>query len=247
MRMSYSIMVEGSADGPWRGNRPQSIEELLKIPNKNIGKLQYLIISKQIEMLLQKGDTDGAERALNAYKTREEEAHPCPLLLFQRDNQNGGCPYVGAHMVFGAIRDSAKFLYPDAFYGGYDDDSDEAVEEAPKKKGKGKKPSKAHLRKFVSVRPHHIFLYRDGNKIEKCDGIEGQQPVGDVKGFARYEVVYPPFTFQFRVSVQDKGPFLSLLTKPKIKEIIGQAVNHGLCGCRGVGYGMWNVTSMKEL
>jgi hypothetical protein len=158
------------------------------------------------------------------------------LNVFKRDKQNGGAPYMGAHWLFGAIRDAAKFVFPKDFHG------------PGCKKGA---PSRDHFRKFVDVTPYHIFFhqpkYEKNNKnvVKEVDGIDDQQPSGKIKGFARYEKIESPLQFRAEVLVSPRGLFFDLLEDPdNMLEIIHQARNHRLGSCRSAGYGMWNVIEL---
>ena len=228
---TFTLHVVGEAEGPFSGSRPENIDQLISKPDKDTASLLYQIAKTQIELCCQKGDTEGALIALQKYQEKEF-SYAAPLNVFPKDNQNGAYPYIGAHCVFGAIRDAMRLAFDDEikFYRKKGDDA----------------PSKKHLRDFVFVKPHHIFMYRpalDGTVISKVDEEQGQQPCGDVKGFSRYEVIHPPFQFQFNVNVVPKGPFKTL--NPKLmKEVISQAVNHGLGSRRAAGYGMWKIVSI---
>ena len=227
---SYDIQIIGSSESPFRGSIPEDIDELIKKPDKDVKSLIYQAVKAQIDQCVQKGDTEGAWEAIELYQNKQFE-YSSPVNIFRKDMQNGQCPYIGAHAVIGAFRDAAKFLYPDSFY---------------QKKG-DRKPSIKHLRKFISVRPYHIFMYRPHlgtSKIEKVDGIDGQQPVGDIKGFSKYEYISPPFEFSFTITLNPKGIFENLLGDfGKVEEIMRQACNHGLGGGRAAGYGMWKIVT----
>lgn len=231
---SYSIKVVGEAESDFRGARPAETDALIKKPDKNTSDLIYRAVKAQVELNLQAGDVKGAWEAIKKYQDSEFE-YANPLNCFQRDNQNGKKPYIGAHAVFGAFRDAAKFLYPTHFY--------------QNKKGQTQKPSAKHFRKFVQVRPIHIFLHRpdlSNGTIDTVDEIQGQQPIGEVRGFARYEAIFAPFQFQFQLSINPKGPFEKLLSKKStVEELIHQATLHGLGGGRAAGFGQWKVIALS--
>ena len=231
---SYTIKVVGEAESPFRGAVPESIDSLIEKPSKNVADLIFSAVKAQVEMCTQAGDVAGAWEAIKKYQS-EQFQYSCPTNTFKRDMQNGQHPYQGAHTVFGAFRDGARFLFPEYFY--------------QNKKGETTKPSKTHLRKFVIVRPNHIFLYRPdlaGAIIEKPDAVEGQQPVADVKGFAKYEVINGPFQFQFQMSINPRGMYEKFLTnQDKVLDALHQGVNHGLGAGRSAGYGMWKIVSTE--
>lgn len=231
---SYTIHVVGEAESPFRGAVPKSIDNLVKKPGKDVATLVYQVSKSQVELCLQAGDIAGAVEAIKKYQEQQHE-FANPLNVFKRDHQNGNWPYQGAHTVFGAFRDAARFLFPEFFW--------------QKGKGKADRPSNTHLRKFVKVTPNHIFFHRpdmSNGVITKPDGIEGQQPVGAVKGFARYEVIESPFQFAFKMAVNPKGPFGNFLgNKDLVIETIKQSVNHGLGSSRSAGYGMWEIADLK--
>lgn len=227
---SYAIRVIGESESDWRGAVPEEIDHLINKPSKDTASLLYQVVKTQVEMLCQKGDTLGAVDAIKKYQD-QQFSYAAPLNVFKRDHQNGNCPFLGGHCFFGAFRDAAKMLHG-IFY---------------QQKG-DKNPSKTHLRKFVEVRPHHVFLYHTnlkGNVIKKPDVVEGQQPSPDVAGFAKYETIYQPFQFQFRLVVHPDGLFKKFLDdRDKVMETIYQASHHGIGSCRSAGYGMWKVVSL---
>ena len=162
--------------------------------------------------------------------------------MFKRDVQAGDIPYVGAHAVFGAFRDSSKFVHKEEkyFY-------------QKGRKGFTTLPSPKHLRKFVTVRPNHIFFHRpsmNGNEnIIKVPDIaaEGQQPIDQVKGFAKYEVINPPFQFQFRICISPKGIFTGFLNnRDHVREVVYQMPNHGLGSGRSANHGVWRIIKLEE-
>lgn len=231
---SYTIRVIGEAEAPVRGAVPHSIDDLIKKPSKDVASLIFSAAKAQVELCVQSGDIAAAWEAIEKYQKQSFE-YVAPLNEFKHDKQNGHAPYMGAHCYFGAFRDAADFLFDDIFYKGSAD--------------KGKKPSKKHLRKAVCVRPNHIFFYRpdlNGAMITKADEVEGQQPSPEVKGFARYETIYPPFQFQFFVNINPRGPFEKFLSdRDKVVETIYQAANHGHGATRSGGYGLWQVVDIK--
>jgi hypothetical protein len=228
---SYVVYVKGQSESDWRGAQPESIDPLLESQNtKNTAGLEFDIIKTQVELLLNAGKTKQALEALEVYKERVKGRYQAPLNTFPRDMQNGQHPYIGAHCFVGALRDTAAYLFPNEFY---------------KKKG-DKAPSKKHFRKAIQVRPHHIFLVRDGETIKEPDSVDGQQPVGEVRGFARYEVIRHPFTFDFKILVSAAGVFSSLLSnQEKLIEALYQSTFHGIGAGRGVGYGAWKIVEHK--
>ena len=221
---SYAVRVKGASLTDWRGAVPESIDALIKKPNKDTATLYYQIIKTQVELFLQQGKTDEAMEAVKKYEELEY-AYAAPLNTFKKDLQNGGAPYQGAHCFFGAFRDAAGSVFELYYKKKWDD-----------------KPSDKHLRKYVRVMPNHIFLYRNADKILEPDGIEGQQPVDDVKGFARYEVIHHPFTFDFVVQILAAGKFKEFLSdRNKVLEAIYCSSFNGQGACRSAGYGGWKV------
>jgi hypothetical protein len=231
---NYGIRVHGRAVAPFSGSKPLDVATLRDKPGKDTASLIFQIAKTQIELACQKGDTLAAMEALNAYRT-QEFSYSAPTNVFHKDAQHGGRPFIGGYMIFGAIRDAVSLAFGD---------------EIATWKGAGSKdPSKKHLKKYVYVLPHHVFMYRPTlgvGVVDKADEIEEQQPIGDVKGFARYEVIHPPFEFMFVVHVVGKAPFKGLEKKKVMKEVIEQAARNGLGGRRGVGYGFWEVLEMVE-
>jgi len=231
----WGVEVIGEAESPFSGAVPENLDSLITKPDKDVKSLLYQVVKTQVELLCQSGDTQKAVEAINKYLDKNFE-YACPKNTFKQDVQNGHHPYIGAHCVFGGIRDAASEAYNDVF-------------KFYKKKG-DKGPSDKHFRKYVTVKPNHIFFHRPdmaGSQIEKVDETEGQQPCPDVRGFAKYEVINPPFQFMFRVNLNPFGYFKDLLSdRDLIKAVIHQAVNHGLGARRSAGCGMWKIVSYKE-
>jgi len=231
---SYTIKVVGESESPFRGAVPEDTKILIGKPKANVAELTFQIVKTQVELLLQTGDTAAAWETLKKYQdTDKEKEYNNPLNCFKRDHQNGNWPYQGAHTVYGAFRDGSRFIFPEFFY-------EKGVT------GGTKRPSKTHLRKFIKILPNHIFFQRNGDVVTKPDGIHGQQPTPDVKGFARYEYVNDPFQFEFKLTVNPKGLYEKFLSnQDKVMEGLRQGVNHGLGASRSAGYGMWHIVSTE--
>ena len=242
----YSFEVIGEFVSPLRGGVPASCDDLVNKESKDISTLIFKVMSAQVDNFLQIGDTASAMSAIETYVDEKVKPYANPLNtfkknkkvnnFFKRDEQVGDAPFMGAHWLFAAIRDSAKFIFPEAFYGG----------------GVKKAPSGNHFRKFVEVTPYHIFLHRptydenNENIVKEIDDIEKQQPSEKVGGFSQYEVIYTPLQFRAEVNVSPRGPFLKLLKDPdNMREIIQQARNHRLGTCRSAGYGTWDFVKLK--
>ena len=229
---SYIVKVWGESESDWSGAQAADIQPLLSSQsNKNTAGLEYDIAKTQIELALNSGNVAEANKALETYKVKCQQQYQAPLNVFPRDRQNGQAPYIGAHSLFGGFRDCANYMFPKFFY-------QKGVV------GGTKAPSKKHLRKAVSIKPHHVFLYRGDVKIAEIDEVEGQQPVGEVKGFARYEVLRHPFKFSFKMLLCTTNTLFSefLGDKEKVVECLYQSSFHGQGGRRGAGYGEWKVT-----
>ena len=169
----YTIKVSGESESDFRAATPENIDKLIEKPGKNVADLIFQAVKSQVDLCIQSGNVAGAWEAIKKYED-EQFQYSCPPNTFKRDLQNGNRIFLGGHCAFGAFRDGARFIFPQYFY------EKGAV-------GGTKKPSKTHLRKFVIVRPNHIFFDKlDGTPIMEADELEGQQPVGDVKGFAKY-------------------------------------------------------------
>ena len=232
----YSFDLLGEFVSPIRGGVPDDCNKLVQKQSKDVSELVFKIMAAEVEKLLQTGDTEAAMAAVDTYASERINPYNNPLNVFKRDNQNNSYPYMGAHWLFGAIRDSAKFIHPEAFYGG----------------GVKGAPSADHFRKFVDVTPYHIFFHRpeyeknNANIVDGVDGIDNQQPSKKVGGFSRYEYIEAPVQFCARVSVSPRGPFSKLLEDPdNMREIIQQARNHRLGSCRSAGYGNWIIHALE--
>ena len=82
--------------------------------------------------------------------------------------------------------------------------------------------------------------------IEDSDiEMEGQNPVGDVKGFAEYETISAPAYFQFTMFFNPKGFFPNLKNKQLVIDCFEHMVHLGLGSRRGVNYGQWEVLNME--
>jgi hypothetical protein len=240
----YIIEVVGKAEGPHSAAKPASIEPLIeKSREKNFTKLMYGVLEKQVDMYLTKGDTEGALQCISDFRNKLEhtETYDAPLNAFQRDHQNGGGLFIGAHCPFGSFRDTATNLAWEHFY----------------QKGKTgytnphTHPSPTHLRRVVKVVPNHIFFYRPdlNGKLITAPDIEkdGQQPIGAVKGFQQYEVLNPPFQFKFSIGVFPKGKYFSklLADRDTVMEIVRQMPLAGLGARRSAGHGYWSFVSCE--
>jgi hypothetical protein len=228
----YHYELVGEFTSPLRGGVPDDCKKLVEKGTKDMNDIYYKIMCAEVEACLQKGDTKGAQEIADDYTNLRIAPYNNPLNVFKQDKQNGSYPYMGAHWLFGAIRDGAKFIFPEHFYGG----------------GVKGKPSADHFRKFVDVVPYHIFLHRpeyeknNKNIVKKFDDVDDQQPSKKVGGFSRYEYIECPLQFYAEVLVSPRGPFLKLLEDPdNMREIIQQARNHRLGTCRSAGYGQWKI------
>ena len=227
---SYAIRVKGESLTDWSGAVPDTIDALLEKPGKEVARLKNLVITTQVELLCQQGKTAEAMEILNKYEL-EERKYSAPLCTFKRDYQNGHAPYQGAHCFFGAFRDAAGGLF-ELYY--------------KKAADRGIKASDKHLRDYVRFIPNHIFFYRDGKKIIVPDAIEGQQPVEEVRGFARYEVIRHPFNFSFAIRIIIAGPFKDFLAdKEKVIETLHCSTFNGEGARRSAGYGGWRILEAK--
>jgi len=232
----YQIKVEGESESDWRAATPENIENLLDGTNQDHSKLEFKIVSAEVELLIGQGETLKATEVLQAYVAKVKKPYSAPINRFRKDSLNGGFPFLGAHSYFGALRDALDALNPDFFY------------QDGKKNQKGK-PSKKHLRKFIKILPHHVYFYQlDGQVIKKpFETLEGQQPVGPVKGFAYYEIIRHPFKVSYKLQINPNNKqFGVLLSDPnKIIEAIHQSAWYGQGGSRGAGYGQWKVTKAE--
>lgn len=241
---AYSLLVTGQAESAWRGATPESVDQLLVKSPKSIEDLYLKVAQAKVDQFLQAGHVDKAAECIQEHEKKlveTQQTHGCPTNIFKKDLQVDGIPYIGAHAVFGAFRDSAKWIAKKYFY----------QKGVP---GMTKNPSAKHLRKFVVVRPNHIFLHRpklsmNGNEnvIKEADGIEGQQPIGEVKGFAKYEYLLPPFQFSFSLCISPEGIFEKFLKdEDLVLQVLQQASLHGLGAGRSAGYGVWKILNIEK-
>jgi hypothetical protein len=232
---SYSIRVKGESLTDWSGAVPEDIQSLLMKPSADAANLLFEIVKTQVELLCQKGDTLGAMEAFEKWRVeslKETQTYKAPLNCFKRDHQNGQSPYQGGHCFYGAFRDAAGELF-EIYY---------------KKKGdlQNGKSSDKHLRKSVRIIPNHVSLFRNGKKIDKPDKVEDQQPTEGTPGFARYEVIHHPFSFEFTIQVLPKGPFKSFLSdRKRVIEALYSSTLNGQGSRRSAGYGGWRIVDAK--
>jgi len=233
----YTFRIVGQADSAWRGAVPDDCADLKVAPEKNVKELLYMIVKAEVERLTQKGDTKGAAEAVKKYQDHSKHQYANPLNVFKKDKQNGDIPCIGAHCLYGGFRDAAVELFPQYFYKTAAD--------------RGKKPSNKHLRKYVHVRPYHVFLHRpsmngNGKIIKEVDGVHDQHPTPKVGAFCRYEFIDSPFQFEYLLNVSIEGPFKKFLeNQHEVKMAIVQSANAGQGGGRAAGYGMWRILKCK--
>jgi hypothetical protein len=241
---AYTLIIIGEAEAAFRGGTPADMKKLLIKTPKSIEEMYLKVANAAVDAAIQAGEIEKAAELVKKHERKIAEQvgkYGCPLNVFKEDRQAGGTPYIGAHAAFGAFRDSSAFVHIEEkyFY-------------QKGRVGWTKLRSPKHLRKFVTVRPSHIFFHRPSmngtkNVIRKPDGIEGQQPIAPVGGFAEYEYVDPPFQFQFRICVSPKGLFnMYLGKKDKVLEAINQMPNHGFGAGRSAGYGTWKIIDIEE-
>jgi hypothetical protein len=232
----YEVSVKGESMSDWRAATPEDIKPLIEgQTNKPTASIELDIIKKQVELLLNQGDTALATEALQAFTNKTHKDYPAPVCRWRRDLQNGRYPFMGGHSFFGAFRDAANYLYPEYFY-------------QKGKKGFTTNPSRKHLRKFIRIMPHHVYFHDAGGGIvAEPSEPEGQQPVGEVRGFAYYEAIRHPFSFQYTFQINPKGKLFDkfLSNTDEVIEAIKQSAWFGQGGCRGAGYGGWNVTKTE--
>lgn len=228
---TYGFKVEAHGTEPWSGPHPDDVHALVARPPREIEELRNLVLKTTIVKLCAQGLTVDATKLLDEYNPPED--YRFPLNGFARDRQNGKAIYQGAYCFLGALRDSLDDLY-NPFYKSASD--------------KGKKSSDKHFRKQVKVVPHHVFLMRNKKPIYQPDLVDPQQPVGSVTGFARYEVIEPPFNFSFTVRIIVAGKFRELLGDEKRMQMgIENSPFFGQCARRGAGCGGWEIDSLKKV
>jgi hypothetical protein len=231
---NYNIKVNAKSQTDFRGARPETTAALIEKPTSDMVALIYQIGKAQIEKCIQAGDTEAAwdvyGKVKNKVEGSTESNYKNPLNVFQKDRQNGHWPFIGAHSIVASLREAGKFLFPGKL-------CPLPGQKAPKP------PAKEHFRKAVIVKPYHIFMFRNDKRIEKPDEIAGQQPSKDVKGFAKYETIFAPFEFEFTIMVNPSGIYEKTVLKDKSKfmAMIEQAAIMGIGGCRGIGYGQWEI------
>lgn len=232
----YVIHVTGHGLTPLSGAVPDDIENLVKKSSGNTKALQFKIVTAIVDKCIQVNDVEGALAALEKYRS-DEALYAFPLNTFKRDLQNKGAIYMGAHCFYGAIRETIV----ESYY--------EEVKVYKKgKKGFVTNPSAKRIRNYVSVKPNHVFLHKPDSKdlIFNPDiTSDPQQPVGDVKGFSRFEVINPPYEFSFSVHVHPRTPWVSLQNEELMKEILWYSAFRGIGSRRGAGFGSWRIDTVE--
>ena len=223
--------IKGSLQTAFFGGTPKDIDDLVNSGNKNTQEMEWKIQKAAMELCIQAGDIDGAVAILEKHKN-SQFSYRNPLNMIQRDNHNGGNPFMGAHMVFGAFAASAKWICPKSFY--------------QNKQGQTTQPAKKHLRKSVYIRPTHIHFTREGKLVDSIDSIHKQQPSEDVPGFAQYELIDLPAEFAFKLCIEPEGKFKTMLTIENTALIINHMPLNGLGSCRGRGQGQWEILDCRR-
>ena len=231
----YVIHVTGHGLTPLSGAVPDDIESLVKKSSGNTKALQLKIVTAIVDKCIQINDIEGAQMALDKYKA-DEALYSFPLNTLKRDYQNGKAVYMGAHCFYGAIRDTIVESY-----------FDEVCVYKKGTKGYTSFPSAKRIRNYVFVKPNHIFLYKPGSKkpiLEPDIESDPQQPVGDVKGFSRFEVINPPYELSFRVQVHPRTPWKNLKDQDLMKNILWYSSFRGIGSRRGAGFGSWKIDKL---
>lgn len=232
----YVIHVTGHGLTPLSAAVPDDIESLVKKSSGNTKALQLKIVTAIVDKCIQVNDIDGAQMALDKYKS-DEALYSFPLMTFQRDHQTGEAIYMGANSFYGAIRDTIVESY-----------FDEVCVYKKKVKGYTSFPSAKRIRNYVFVKPHHIFLYKPGSKkpiVEPDVHSDPQQPVGDVKGFSRFEIINPPYELSFRLLVHPRTPWKNLKDQDLMKNILWYSSFRGIGARRGAGFGSWKIDTLE--
>lgn len=231
----YVIHVKGHGLTPLSAAIPADIEGLVKKSSGNTKALQLKIVTAIVDKCIQVNDIEGAQKALNKYQ-EDEALYSFPLMTFKRDKQNGNAVYMGANSFYGAIRDTIV----ESFF-------DEVCVYKKGKKGYIGFPSAKRIRNYVFVKPHHVALYNPVKKeriIEPDVMSDPQQPVGDVKGFSRFEVINPPYEVKFRVEVHPRRPWGNLKDQDLMKNILWYSSFRGIGARRGAGFGSWKIDTL---
>ncbi len=226
----YALKIQGHGTEPWSAPRPDDVKALVTKPSNTYQEMKNLIVKTEVELLCAEKKTLEAHEILEKYKALPD--YRFPLNKWNRDRQDSHAIYQGAHCFYGAFRDACGDLFQ-PFY---------------EKRGDTTKPSDKHLRRQVKVIPNHIFLLRSGKKLLEGDFIDAQQPVGDVPGFARYEVIEPPFHFEYIMRIMVAGKFRDFLADKKyvIRAIEASTLN-GQGSRRSAGFGGWEIDLLKEI
>jgi hypothetical protein len=225
------------------GNKAADIDKLLTKAIVEEALLKAAI--KKLEKILENPDALPEEIEVAAADVKQHETdrgvYKSPLNVIHRDRQKLGndenpIPIVAQHFILAAFRDEASAAFADEFN----------LATPEKRKGR---VGKAHMRKSINITPYHIFLYKDPECKEMFEDhdilIEGQQPVMDVKGFSRNEVITGPIYFKFRMIFVPKGKFPALADRELVLRCLHQSTFRGLGGRRAANYGQWEIIKAK--
>jgi hypothetical protein len=225
------------------GNKAADIDKLLDKAIVEEALLKAAI--KKLELLLENPDAlpeeiSAAAAEVKTYQ-KNHKTYKAPLNVIHRDkqklgNDNGPLPFIAQHFILAAFRDEASSSFSDEF----------CLATQENRKGR---IGKAHMRKYIQITPYHIFLFKDpeyNTMFENSDIIvEGQQPVGDVKGFSNNEVIVGPIYFKFQMMFQPKGKFPPLGDRDLVLQCLYQSTFRGLGGRRAANYGQWEILKAK--
>lgn len=242
--LPWGLDISAMFIGDLSGNKAADIHKLLE--NSMVREALLKSSVKKLQIILDNPDSlpEELEAAAKEVEKYQGIDYKAPLNIIWKDNQTLGSddkplPVIAQHFILASVRDTAADSYHDQY----------GLATAAERKGK---VGRQHLRKYIYVYPHHIFLYKDPdhkNLFESKDiVIEGQQPVGQaVKGFAQYEVLRAPIYFSFKIIFHPEGKFPQLADEDLVSKVLVQATLRGLGGRRAANYGQWKILEAKRI
>ena len=242
----WGLDISAMFTGNLSGNRAADIHKLIANPIVQDALLKASI--KKLQAIMDEVDSLPEEIEVAAKEVEKYQGistgYKAPLNVIWRDDQvmgsdNKPIPIIAQHFILAAFRDTAADSFHKEFM----------LATQTERKGRVGRP---HLRKYVQVLPHHIFLFKDPeleHLVESKDIIiEGQQPVGQaVRGFAQYEVLQGPLYFNFKMIFHPEGKFPALADQDLVAKTLYQATFRGLGGRRAANYGQWKILQAKKI
>ena len=230
------------------GSKSKDIDLITSIPDKSVREWRSKLVVKYAQIVCNKRTPSEQEIALAAEKLQkyndESKEYAVGFTSIWRDFQNTDkegrpLPIIPQHMILACLKNSAKFGFNLEYCISR---KDSPVEGAP---------AFHFLREAFKIKPYHIFLYKDQQLkqlITEADiVIDGQQPVGDVKGFQKSEVIRGPIYFKFQLYLNPKSRFPMVSDKKLVLDTLELSTLFGLGGRRAINFGNYEILDIKSV